>query len=409
MLRGEPPWENVTTGGTPVNGNHSLRWLATALLALAWAPAAQAFSGGIATTSFPVPAQACNFCHGGGTTPTVTLACVDCGGGPPVVLPLSTHEFKLTVVEVGLQNHAGLNVSSPDGTLALGGGASANTRTITGTGGRAEITHTAPKAAAGGMTEFSFLWTAPASGSATLTGWGNAVNFTGSTAGDAASSAALVVSISGDTPTPTDTPTATPEPPTPTPTPLGGCPLAVDGGCATGFAKGLLKMSAAAGKEKLVAKLLKGPALAQTDLGNPLDVGQGGTGTSYSLCVYDQSGVLAGGVEVDRAGDTCDGQPCWKPLGHAPNDPRGPGKGYKYKDGAAAADGVRKLLYKGGDAGSSKAIVVGKGSALPVGLPAALQSATQATLQLRSSDGICVSVDLTDISEQTATSFKAKE
>ena len=386
-----------------------MRWLAAAALVLAWASSARAFSGGIATTSFPVPAQACNFCHGGGLTPTVTLECVDCGGDPPVVAPLSTHEFKLTVVEIGLQDHAGLNVSSPVGTLALGGGSSANTRTITGTGGRTEITHNAPKAAAGGVTDFSFFWTAPASGSGTLTGWGNAVNFSGTTAGDAANTTSLVVSIGGDTPTPTDTPTETPEPPTPTPTPLGGCPLTVDGGCTTGFAKALIKMSAATGKEKLVAKLIKGPALAQTDLGNPLDAGQGGTGTSYSLCVYDQLGALAGGVEVNRAGDTCDGQPCWKPIGHAPNDPRGPGKGYKYKDGAGAADGVRKVLYKGGAAGSSKAIVIGKGAGLPVGLPPALQSATQATMQLRSSDGICLSVDLTTINEQTATSFKAKE
>jgi len=380
------------------------------MLALAWASSAQAFSTGIATTSFPVPAQACNFCHGGGLIPTVMLECVDCGGGPPVVAPLSTHEFKFTVVEIGLQNHAGLNVSSPLGTLATGGGFSANTQTLTGTGGRQEVTHTAPKAAAGGVTEFSFLWTSPASGSATLTAWGNAVNFNNNTSGDAAGTTALIVTISGDTPTPTVTPTATPEPPTPTPTPLGGCPTTVDAGCTSGFAKALLKMSVGvAGKEKLIAKMLKGPALAQTDMGNPLDVGQGGTGTSYSLCVYDDLGALAGGVEVNRAGDTCDGKPCWKPVGHAPNDPRGPGKGYKYKDGAQTADGVGKILYKGGAAGTSKAIAIGKGPGLPLGLPAALQSATQATMQLRSSDGICLSADLTSISEQTATSFKAKE
>ena len=209
-------------------GNNSRLRLAIAMLAVAWASSAQAFSTGIATTSFPVPAQACNFCHGGGLIPTVMLECVDCGGGPPVVAPLSTHEFKFTVVEIGLQNHAGLNVSSPLGTLATGGGFSANTQTLTGTGGRQEVTHTAPKAAAGGVTEFTFLWTSPASGSATLTAWGNAVNFTGTTAGDAAGTTSLIVTISGDTPTPTVTPTATPEPPTPTPTPLGGCPTTVD-------------------------------------------------------------------------------------------------------------------------------------------------------------------------------------
>ena len=43
--------------------------------------------------------------------------------------------------------------------------------------GRAEITHTGPKSAMGGVTTFSFLWTAPSSfSSVTLQAWGNAVN-----------------------------------------------------------------------------------------------------------------------------------------------------------------------------------------------------------------------------------------
>ena len=226
MIVAKPLWEKTSGGHAREAHTQQLEALAAAaVMAIAWASTAQAFSSGIATTSFPVPAQACNFCHGGGLVPTVTLECVDCGGDPPVVVPLSMHEFKFTVVEIGLQDHAGLNVSSPLGTLATGGGFSANTQTITGTGGRQEITHTAPKAAAGGVTEFSFLWTAPAApGSATLTAWGNAVNFNGTTGGDAPARPSLVVTIGGDTPTPTDTPTQTPEPPTPTPTPLGGCP-----------------------------------------------------------------------------------------------------------------------------------------------------------------------------------------
>ena len=163
--------------------------LGCAAALLSWAAVAGAVSTGIATTSFPVPAQGCNFCHSGGMPPTVVLECADCGGAPPVVEPMSVHEFRVTVFEIGLQDHAGLNVSSPTGTLSTGGAFAAGTQTITGTGSLAEITHTTPKAATGGLTEFSFLWTAPAStGTATLAGWGNAVNFLGSTAGDAASS-----------------------------------------------------------------------------------------------------------------------------------------------------------------------------------------------------------------------------
>lgn len=372
------------------------------------ATSVQAFSTGIATTSFPVPAQACNFCHGGGSAPMVTLACVDCGGGTPIVAPLSVHEFTLTVGEVGLQDHAGLNVSAALGSLATGGGASANTQTITGAGGRQEITHTAPKAAAAGTTTFSFLWTAPAApGSASLVAWGNAVDFNGNTAGDRAQTTTLSIVVSGGGPTATDTPTPG-ETPTPTPT-VPPCPVAVDGACVSGFEKGLLLVKQdVAGHEKLVAKLLKGPALAQTDMGNPLAAAQGGTGTAYALCLYDGAGVLAGALRVDRAGDTCGSTPCWRSIGPAPTDPHGPGSGYKYGDASLAADGVRKLLYKAGSAGRSKAIVIGKGSGLPAGIAAALQSTAQATVQLRSSDGLCLAVTLADVVTQDPSVFKAK-
>lgn len=173
---------------------------------LLYATTAHAFSTGIATTSFPVPAQGCNLCHTGGLTPVITLECVDCGGGPPEVDPLSVHEFKLTVAETGFQDHAGLNVSSATGTLSLGGSFSLNTQTIVGTGGRDEITHNAPKPAAAGFIEFSFLWTAPAgNGVATLGAWGNNVNFNSNTGGDAANFFALDVGVGQPPPTPTPT------------------------------------------------------------------------------------------------------------------------------------------------------------------------------------------------------------
>lgn len=382
-------------------------WMAAALM-IAAASSAHAFSTGITTNSFPVPAQGCRFCHGGGSVPTVVLECVDCGA-PPVVDPASVHEFKLTVVEIGLQDHAGLNVSALLGTLATGGGFAANTQAIAGAGGRLEITHTAPKPAVGGVTEYSFLWTAPAApAAATLSAWGNAVNFDSNTSGDAASPVTLDVSVGGSLPTPTATPDLSASP-TPTATPVASCPSVADPACTAGFARGLLVMKASVpGKEKLIAKLLRGPALAQADMGNPLDAAQGGSGTAYSLCVYDGADNLAGGVLVDRAGDLCEGKPCWKPIGHAPNDPRGPGKGYRYRDGTLAAGGVLKILYKGGDAGSSRALVIGKGPALPTGIPAALQSTTEVSVQLRSSDAQCLSVTLSQISAQDASLFKAK-
>ncbi len=378
------------------------------VIVVSCAPAARARVDGIATTSFPVPAMGCNFCHGGGLTPSVTLECVDCGGGPPAVAPLSVHEFKLTVVEIGAQDHAGLNVAAPDGVLSTGGSFAAGTQVIVNGGGDDEITHTAAKSASGGIVEFSFLWTAPAApGIVTLAGWGNAVDDGGATDGDAADSVTLDVVV-GDPPTPTATPEATATPTATEPAP-SDCPASIDGGCVAGFSKGLLLVKEnVPGRERLVAKFLKGPALAQIDMGNPLDVTQGGSGTEYALCIYDDSGDLAGGVEVDRAGDLCDGKLCWKSIGKAPNDPSGPGAGYRYKDKALASDGVLKVLYKGGDAGKSKALLVGKGSSLPPGVAAALQASEQVTVQLRSSDGICLSVDLAEIKKQELFYFKAK-
>lgn len=381
-----------------------------ALVGLLLGPSlAAAFSGGIATTSFPVPAQGCNFCHGGGAPPTAVLECVDCDGGVPIVTPLSVHEFTLTIFEIGMQDHAGLNVSAELGTLATGGAFASGTTTIPGTGGRSEITHTSPHAAAAGMTQFSFLWTAPAGDTiATLAAWGNAVDFNSSTSGDAATRVTLDVVVGANVPTPTATP-GSGATPTPSPTASPACPPSADLGCTTGFATGsFLAKDGRPGRERLAARFARGPALAQTALGNPLAPGQGGTGTAYALCIYDHASALRAELEVARAGETCGKQPCWRPIGRAPNDPRGPGKGYRYRDTALAADGVSSLTYRGGTAGRTQLAVVGKGPSLPAGIPAALAATSRITMQLRSSDGLCLSVDLDDIQTQDSTSFKAR-
>jgi glucose/arabinose dehydrogenase len=176
------------------------------VVALHVAPAG-ATSGGIASTSFS-PATGCNGCHSGGTVPTVNLT------GPTSVDPDSTHEYTLTVSASGAQDFAGLNVSAPDGVFTLGGGDSANTRTIVGAGSRDEITHTGAKTASGGHTTFTFLWTAPSSfTSITMRGWGNSVNGNFSTLGDRAALATLdVINSTLPTVVPTTTPTPIPTP-----------------------------------------------------------------------------------------------------------------------------------------------------------------------------------------------------
>ena len=185
------------------------------------------------------------------------------------------------------------------------------------------------------------------------------------------------------------------------------CPPAPDLGCTGGFAKGLLVVKdAVAGNEKLIAKLIKGPAVAQTGFGNPLLA----SGTAYNLCIYDNAGSLAGAVEVDRAGDTnCSGgaTPCWAAIGADPPA----GKGYKYKDQDAAADGVAQMTLKAGSAGGSKILVKGTGPAppFPAGIPAALSAASSVTVQLRGDDApSCFTITLSNIKKQETNFFKAK-
>lgn len=162
---------------------------------------AVAFSSGITTLSFGV--NGCNQCHSGGAVPVVNLS------GPTAVEQGATSEYTLTIHQIGSQGRGGLNLSAASGVLSVGGSNSAMTKTLNAAG-RAEITHTGSKGAVGSVVTFSFLWTAPnAPATVTLNGWGNAVNGTGSSAGDRAAKASLTVFVAGGAPTPTTTRTTT--------------------------------------------------------------------------------------------------------------------------------------------------------------------------------------------------------
>jgi hypothetical protein len=156
------------------------------------------------------------------------------------------------------------------------------------------------------------------------------------------------------------------------------------------------------GKEKLIAKLLKGPGLGALDYGDPLGSG----GTAYSVCIYDDAGDLAGKLEVDRAGASCAGKECWKPVGAT---------GYRYKDKDASADGVSGLKLLGGDAGKSKVLLKGANNAakgetsLPIGIANLLAGSTGATVQLFGSDAPqCYSATLGTVVKSETDFFKAR-
>lgn len=178
------------------------------------------------------------------------------------------------------------------------------------------------------------------------------------------------------------------------------CPSAPLTTCVNTFGQAsLLLNDKKADKEKLIAKWAKGPQIDGADFGNPAS-----GATSYALCIYENNDTLVGTYVVDRAGETCDGDPCWKGLGKPPGT-----KGFKYKDKLRTSAGIQLVLLKANDADKSKVVVKGKGANLTDGVAAALQDATSVTMQLIGSDApSCVSATLDTIKDADGVKFKAE-
>jgi hypothetical protein len=122
----------------------------------------------------------------------------------------------------------------------------------------------------------------------------------------------------------------------------------------------------ASAKDKLVWKWLKGAATTQADFGDP-------TATAdYTLCIY------TGGVPAPVMEAQVPAVANWSAIST---------KGYKYMDKSKTADGIMKIILKGGDAGKAKAMVLGKDANLPIApglLP--LDVSANITTQLSNSD-----------------------
>lgn len=196
---------------------------------------------------------------------------------------------------------------------------------------------------------------------------------------------------------PADSDCPVPATPTPTPTPSISCGAAPAMGCIAA-GKGSLQVDEKTfGKEKLNVSLGKlQTAVTQGQFGDPVN----GT-TAYAVCVYDAADVLRGQYSLLRAGATCTDKPCWKAVSD---------KGYTYKDKYATADGIMQAQLTGGDAGKGKVKFKGKNSSgdLPTGVVAGLlNNPTGATVQIVSSDAVCVTLGLTDVKKADATAFKA--
>jgi hypothetical protein len=184
----------------------------------------------------------------------------------------------------------------------------------------------------------------------------------------------------------------------------GTCsPTALPGCIAPTKAIVLVKESSP-GKEKVkvVLKQLVS-AVTQGQFGDPV------SGTSqYNLCLYDDAGTLVADLNVNQAGAMCGTppKPCWKPISTL---------GYKYLDKAATADGVAKIIGKGGDALKGKVVLKAANNAalgqtnLPTGIAASLSGNTQATAQIVVSDGDCFGQTVTNVKKADGVIFKAIE
>jgi hypothetical protein len=174
------------------------------------------------------------------------------------------------------------------------------------------------------------------------------------------------------------------------------CGMSPAGGCIAAGKASLSIDEKTPGKEKLKLSLSKlVPMVAQSQFGDPVS----GT-TSYAVCVYNASNLLVGSYKVSRGGDTCVGEPCWSAVKTT---------GFKYGDKDLTADGIDKIQFGGGDAGKGKIKLSGKNSAstLPTGIAAMLNGATQATVQIVTSDSECFGMALPTVKTADGTVFKA--
>ncbi len=193
-----------------------------------------------------------------------------------------------------------------------------------------------------------------------------------------------------DTPTPTATPTAAPT------SPPFDCGSAPAGGCIAAGKAVLLVKEKKPGKEKLKVVLKKlQAAVAQSDFGDPV-VGT----TAYKVCIYDDADQPSGEYTVAQGGAICGDLSCWRTVSS---------KGYKYLDKSTSADGILKIKLLGKSFGKGKIVIVGKNatSTMPLGVAAALQGSTSATVQVLTSDASCFGASLGRVKKADGALFKA--
>ena len=157
-----------------------------------------------------------------------------------------------------------------------------------------------------------------------------------------------------------------------------------------------------AGNEKLKLQWKKiAAATTRASFGDPV-----ADTTMAVLCVFKDNGTLVKEYLVDRGSQICGTKPCWKLTGK---------QGLAYQDKPASAAGIVKLAFKGGDAGKGQASAQGKNdskksfTSLPTGLVTALTGNTTPTIQLVTSDGLCVGAKMNKVGKDDGLQYKAQK
>jgi uncharacterized delta-60 repeat protein len=176
---------------------------------------------------------------------------------------------------------------------------------------------------------------------------------------------------------------------------VNGCHVPDVAGCVTAFAHKaslVLRDDPNPARDRVTWKWKSGASVAPGDFGNPT------TTDAYALCVFDRPGGVPSGklaLQVSAAG-TCGALPCWKTVGG----------GFKYNDPTMAADGLRSLHLKSGEAGRAKVNVKGKGSGLA--MPALDLDAPVTARLVRIGTGACWEATFSAPTRNEAATFKAR-
>lgn len=134
------------------------------------------------------------------------------------------------------------------------------------------------------------------------------------------------------------------------------------------------------------------PALATSAFGDP----QTGA-TGFAVCAYDGDDTLVFDASVP-AGGACNGRPCWTALANG---------AFRYRGGAALADGLARLVLK--PAGGAQARIRVEGSGPSLALPELPLAALPATVQLVRTDdpSACWQASFPAAKRNTETAFRA--